>query len=135
MKFETLLTCGSADLFWMELHLNFDEKFQCFFSKDFSWDWFFIQINLKIYFETFFFRTTKQGLILTWNLKLTYGRSVLNLIFLLKTLKMFYVFLDKTCRLGVCLFFGHHPIFLFWHKNSGRNVSLELKLNGAKIQK
>ena len=86
------------------------KNFDAFSPKDFSWDWFFIQINLKIYFETFFFRTTKQGLILTWNLKLTYGRSVLNEIFLLKTLKIFYGFLDKTCRLG----HRFRSLFIFW---------------------
>ena len=90
-----------------EIHLNFDEKFQCFFSKDFSWDWFYIQINLKIYFETFFFQTTKQELILTWNLKLTYGKSVLNEIFLLKTLKMFYGFFGQNVSFI-------RSLFIFW---------------------
>ena len=105
MKFETLLTCGSADLFWMELHLNFDEKFQCFFSKDFSWDWFYIQIRKFILKR--FFQTTKQELILTWNLKLTYGRSVLNEIFLLKTLKMFYGFFGQNVSFI-------RSLFIFW---------------------
>ena len=77
-----------------------------FFLQRFFLGLVYIQINLKIYFETFFFQTTKQELILTWNLKLTYGKSVLNEIFLLETLKMFYVFFGQNV--------SFRSLFIFW---------------------
>ena len=43
---------------------------------------------------------------MTWNLKLTYGRSVLNEIFLLKTLKMFYGFFGQNV--------SFRSLFIFW---------------------
>ena len=43
---------------------------------------------------------------MTWNLKLTYGRSVLNEIFLLETLKMFYVFFGQNV--------SFRSLFIFW---------------------
>ena len=83
------------------------KNFNVFSPKIFLGTGFIFKLTWKFILKRFFFQTTKQELILTWNLKLTYGRSVLNEIFLLKTLKMFYGFFGQNVSFI-------RSLFIFW---------------------
>ena len=81
------------------------KNFNVFSPKIFLGTGFSFKLTWKFILERFFFRTTKQGLILTWNLKLTYGRSVLNEI-------------SSENFENVLRFFGQNvsfrSLFIFW---------------------
>ena len=126
-----LKPCSRVDLFWMKFYLNFDEKFRCFL-KIFSVLFTVFPANFKLEIYLSFLYRLSRNLFWheIWNLLCSRAEDLfwMKLSFENFNDDIFKFFLDKTCRWGVCLLFGHHPIFLFWHKNSGQcQLRIEIK--------